>query len=129
MILTKKELEPYKEFHHLRDISDQDRLEHQREKAWKAVEKAVQILKDRGATRIILFGSLVDGDFHLHSDIDIACEGLKHDHYFATLGKLLGNLDFSVDLVDTKNAGTPLINRIGRGKILYEKEPDPHTDF
>lgn len=61
--------------------------------------KAIAILKNAGCRRIYLFGSLASGTAHAGSDIDLAVEGLDSSRYFAVLGKLLMELNHSVDLV------------------------------
>lgn len=43
------------------------------------------LVREFGAKRIILFGSLVRGRFSAGSDIDLAVEGIPHSDYFAAL--------------------------------------------
>lgn len=43
------------------------------------------LVREFGAKRIILFGSLVRGRFAPGSDIDLAVEGIPHGDYFAAL--------------------------------------------
>ena len=64
------------------------------------IKKAIEILKDAGCTEIFLFGSLALGKTHNNSDIDIAIRGCPAKLYFKILGKLLVDLDHSMDLID-----------------------------
>ena len=61
---------------------------------------AVDLLKELGCGEIYLFGSLVDGDLHPNSDIDLAVRGCPTDKFYYAVGKLVMELEHSVDLVD-----------------------------
>ena len=61
---------------------------------------AVDLLKELGCGEIYLFGSLVDGDLHPNSDIDLAVRGCPADKFYYAVGKLVMELEHSVDLVD-----------------------------
>jgi predicted nucleotidyltransferase len=64
-----------------------------------ALNDAVTILKKHGAKRIILFGSLRQGErFHRGSDIDLAVEGIPAQAFFRAGADLLMALDWPVDL-------------------------------
>ena len=64
------------------------------------IEKATEILKKYGCSEIYIFGSIVNGKFDEHSDIDIAVRGLEAKIYFKVLGDLLMELSHEVDLID-----------------------------
>lgn len=64
------------------------------------ISKAVEILKEEGCTEIFIFGSIVNGKSNEISDIDIAVRGLPASKYFKIVGKLILELNNSVDLVD-----------------------------
>lgn len=54
--------------------------------AWVDVEKATRLLKSQyGATKVIVFGSLVRDRFGEDSDIDLAVEGLESKDFFEAL--------------------------------------------
>lgn len=74
-----------------------------------------------GARRVVLFGSLVTGDFG-RIDIDLAVEGLPSDVYVELLGQLLLDAPgFSVDLVRVETAPPSLAERIAsEGQVLLE---------
>ena len=64
------------------------------------IDRAVQILTEEGCTEVFLFGSAVTGTIHAESDIDLAVRGCPQGRFFYVLGKLLVELDHSVDLVN-----------------------------
>ncbi len=66
----------------------------------KDVAQAVSILKTAGCTQVFLFGSLASGKVREGSDIDLAIRGCPKGSFFQLLGKLLLELDHSVDLVN-----------------------------
>jgi predicted nucleotidyltransferase len=67
------------------------------------VKKAVQILKQAGCREIFLFGSIVTGPITLKSDIDLAVKGIPPASFFDVYGKLIGDLDHPVDLIDLES--------------------------
>ncbi len=67
------------------------------------IEKAKQILKKHGCTKLYLFGSLVEDHATSNSDIDLAVENCPEGKYFEILGELLMGLDHSVDLINLDN--------------------------
>ena len=84
-----------------RSLEQQD-LALRKEQAWLLAKHAAVILKEHfGATRVVLFGSLVHGNwFTLTSDIDIGVWGLTPDKYFMAVAKLQDlSLDCTIDLV------------------------------
>lgn len=66
----------------------------------KDVTRAVAILKAAGCTQVFLFGSLASGRVTEGSDIDLAIRGCPEGSFFQLLGKLLLELNHSVDLVN-----------------------------
>lgn len=92
------------------------------------IQKALEILKAYGAKRVVLFGSAARlqkiGEPRIR-DLDLACEGLPPDRFFAALGRLLSTLTLPVDLVDLRGAGLrrSIRDRIAReGVLLYEAD-------
>ncbi len=87
----------------------------------RGLQAVIDILKERGAKRIVLFGSTARGTRGRHSDIDLACEGIPPGQFFKVLGELLFTTGESIDLVDMKEVKGTLRSRIEReGELLYE---------
>jgi len=66
----------------------------------KDIKKAVEILKNKGCKEIYLFGSLVTGECHENSDIDIGIKGLAPGIFFKVWTDISNNTDNEIDLVD-----------------------------
>jgi predicted nucleotidyltransferase len=64
------------------------------------IRRAVQILKEEGCSEIYLFGSVAAGKIREDSDLDIAIRGCPRGHFFHLLGRLLWELNHSVDLIN-----------------------------
>ncbi len=99
------------------------RLEHLRKAALKDARKMAGILvKEFGATRIIVFGSILDKEaFDEASDIDIAVEGLRKPAYFTALARLMMSSRFEIDLKPVEDVNGAIKRSIEKGKVLYEK--------
>jgi predicted nucleotidyltransferase len=97
-----------------REVSWEMGKEHQ-------LQAAIDILKERGARRIVLFGSTAKGIHGRHSDIDLACEGIPPAQFFKVLGELLSTTGENIDLVDMRAIKGTLRRRIEKeGVLLYE---------
>jgi predicted nucleotidyltransferase len=70
-----------------------------RQVAWTVALRAARLLRqDFGATRVVAFGSLAHGAwFRLHSDIDLAVEGIPPQIFWRAWGAL-DRLDPAVDI-------------------------------
>jgi len=81
----------------------------------KDIHRAVEILKEAGCTHIFLFGSLTAGKVRDGSDIDLAIRGCPKGRFFYLLGRLLIELDHSVDLIslDRQDAFTRYLEEEG----------------
>ena len=62
--------------------------------------KAIEILKENGATEIFIFGSIANGKFNKNSDIDIAVKGISAQFFYQVASKLMFELENEVDLID-----------------------------
>lgn len=67
------------------------------------LRRATQILSRLGCSGIYLFGSLASGDLHGRSDIDLAVRQCPKGQFFRVYGRLMMELDHSVDLVSLKH--------------------------
>lgn len=74
--------------------------------------RARDLLRERGATRVFAFGSLVHGPVHLHSDVDLAVEGLTITTAAAARLDLERMFDAQVDLVCLETASDTLRARV-----------------
>jgi predicted nucleotidyltransferase len=70
------------------------------EKYQEDIKKANAFLKNEGCKTVFLFGSMVTGKIHDHSDIDIGVKGLPPEKFFKVYSKLYMNLDNEFHLVD-----------------------------
>jgi len=64
------------------------------------IVKAYILLKQKGCTRVYLFGSLVKGKTHKYSDIDIGIQGLPGEKFIRTACDLDKVSNIPIDLVD-----------------------------
>lgn len=62
------------------------------------IEKIVSLAKSYGATRLILFGSIIDTPYQA-KDIDIACDGVTGWKLYELAAKLEEELRTPLDLV------------------------------
>ncbi|RLB47437.1 MAG: nucleotidyltransferase domain-containing protein [Deltaproteobacteria bacterium] len=74
--------------------------------------EAAEMLRARGAERVLLFGSLAEGHSGRASDVDLAVEGLDPKHYFACLADLMALFGGPVDLVRLEEASPSLRDRV-----------------
>jgi uncharacterized protein len=74
--------------------------------------EAARLLRERGAGRVVLFGSLAAGEPGPTSDVDLAVEGLPGIEYFPALADLMGLFVAPVDLVRLEQAPPSLRERI-----------------
>jgi len=70
------------------------------EKYQEDIRKANVFLKSEGCKSVFLFGSLVTGNIHDNSDIDIGIKGLPPEKFFKVYSKLYMNLYNDFHLVD-----------------------------
>jgi len=83
--------------------------------AGKAVAAAIaKELKERfGVSRVILFGSLTEGNFNKWSDIDLAVCGAQPGEYYRMVAFASGFSEvFKVDLVDVEDCSDSLRQHI-----------------
>lgn len=64
------------------------------------IKSAVTILKNAGAKKVYLFGSVLRGNLESASDIDLGITGLPPESFFAVYARLSEILPCPVDLVD-----------------------------
>jgi len=81
---------------------------------WTIAHQAAHLLKSQfGATRVVLFGSLLTVErMHSRSDIDLAAWGINERDYLRAVSQLLDLSDFSVDLVEAENTSPKMLSAI-----------------
>ena len=83
------------------------------------IEKAVEVAKRFGATRLLLFGSAVESPATAR-DLDLACEGVEGWEFFGLQAALEDAIGVPVDLVSLTPESS-FVHRIEReGRVLYE---------
>lgn len=86
----------------------------------RELDKIVDISKEFGAKKVLLFGSCLE-DIKSAKDIDIAVAGIKPREFFKYYGKVSMWVDDEVDIVDLDDIREHLYKRIlSQGRVLYE---------
>lgn len=84
------------------------------------IKKALDIVKETGVKRFILFGSCTIDPSNAH-DIDFALSGVPKGMFFRLMGRLIKELKSPIDVVDLDVVDEYLKKRIiENGKVLYE---------
>jgi uncharacterized protein len=87
------------------------------------IQLAARFLKQQGARKVWLFGSLAKGRRPtVHSDFDFAVEGLPGDRFFGSVGHLLQILPRPVDLVEVETCPPLLREQIVEHGIVLDYE-------
>lgn len=82
------------------------------------VPELARRLRERGATRVVLFGSLATGtEPHEGTDVDLCVRGLDDDARAEATLELEALTDADVDIVAEERASPRLLARIGREGI------------
>jgi len=74
--------------------------------------EARDVLREKGADRVWVFGSVANGETTSSSDLDLAVEGLASRQYFPALGELSRRVTCEVDLVRMEEAPDSLRERV-----------------
>ncbi|MCK6529572.1 nucleotidyltransferase domain-containing protein [Myxococcota bacterium] len=78
------------------------------------------LVREFGARRVVLFGSLLAGELWDGSDVDLAVEGLFSGAYFRALDRLGEVMGRPVDLVPLEEAPETLRDLVRReGEVLH----------
>ncbi|GIK73088.1 MAG: nucleotidyltransferase [Chloroflexota bacterium] len=84
-------------------------------RAWEVAKVAAKVLREKyGATRVVVFGSLVHpARFHVRSDVDLAAWGIDERAYLRAVADVTAlNADVLVDLVRVEEAAPSLLASI-----------------
>jgi predicted nucleotidyltransferase len=84
----------------------------------KKLNRAIEICKENGVTRIVLFGSAAK-NLHEARDIDLGVEGISGWDALSLAGKIENEIGVNVDIVDISKE-SDFIDHIKRyGKLVY----------
>ncbi len=101
--LTSEEIAVYRAGGQRRWERTREERARRRERAWDAARRAATLLKVRfGATRVVVFGSLLHEDcFTLWSDVDLAAWGIRPEDTFRAIGAVVdSDAEIALNLVD-----------------------------
>lgn len=128
--VPKKDINRFVDAWRNKTLSEKEENRRLREKAMKEARVLSRMLGEEfGASRVILFGSLLDPDrFDEDSDIDLAVEGLPPATFFSAFGRLMMESSFEVDLKPYEVLTVGVKKRVSQGKVLYEYEKEK-SDF
>jgi predicted nucleotidyltransferase len=102
-----------------REQARQESLKHLQSRGIEIAKQATRILRQEfGATRVVLFGSMLQPKIHADSDIDLAVWNLTKSDYFQAVGKLQGLSEFLIDLIEADNASDYMVEAIAQGMEL-----------
>lgn len=110
-------------------IIKREELEKRYEKLRRELARAVEELKEMGAERIILIGSLAEGDIGPFSDIDLVVVMRTQERFLDRLKTAYGRIQpsvamdiliYSPDELDELRETNAFINHaLGKGRVLY----------
>lgn len=83
------------------------------------IERSKGYLVERGATRILLFGSALEVPEEAR-DLDIACAGLAPEVFYEVAGGLSRLLGREVDLVDLTDDNVFTRHLEAAGRVIYD---------
>ena len=102
-----------------REQAKQESLKHLQGRGIEIAKQATRMLRQEfGATRVVLFGSMLQPKIHADSDIDLAVWNLTKSDYFQAVGKLQGLSEFAIDLIEADNASDYIVEAIAQGMEL-----------
>jgi predicted nucleotidyltransferase len=81
------------------------------------IDRIIELAKTYGATRLILFGSMVKTPI-LARDIDIACDGVSGWKLYELAAKIEDELDVPLDIIPLRPATRLTMKIENEGKIL-----------
>ena len=117
MVLSEQEMSEYVGNARKRLRQEQEQLQLRRQKGIQAARVAAQHLKTvYGVSRVMLFGSFVDGKIHSQSDLDLAVWDLDPVLYWRAWGSIDRLSDeFLFDLVESNQADPVIRAAIEQG--------------
>ncbi len=99
-----------------REQARQESLRQLQSRGVETAKQAARILRQQfRATRVVLFGSMLQPKIHADSDIDLAVWNLSKSDYFQAVGKLQGLSEFAIDIIEAENASDYIVEAISQG--------------
>lgn len=121
MLLSDEKMQAYIRTAQRRQKVYADQMQQRYQQGWEVARQGARLLKeDFGASRVVVFGSLLDADrIYPRSDIDLAVWGMDPKLYFKAVA-CLQDLDpeFGVDLVEPETAYPHIREAISQGVAL-----------
>ena len=110
-LISSEQLERYRASAKQRQIQQQQKQLERQQQGMAVAHQAAEILRrEFGATRVRLFGSLLDAcRVRAESDVDLAVEGLAEGRYLEAVARVLDLSDFSVDIVQVESANPKIL--------------------
>jgi predicted nucleotidyltransferase len=118
--MTPEEIAVYQATVQRRWEQEQQELVRREEQAWEVARRAATLLREQfGATRVVVFGSLVHkGCFTRWSDVDIAAWGIRPECTFRAISAVMDmDAEIEVNLVDVAACRPSLLAVIEREGI------------
>ena len=118
--LTDEERKAYRQAAAARLRREREALERRRRRAWEVARRVADLLKKRyGATRVVVFGSLVHPDrFTAWSDVDLAVWGMEYRQYLRAVAFTHGlDGEVPVHLVDAATCSPALLSAAERDGV------------
>jgi uncharacterized protein len=118
--LNDREIEAYREAARRRRRQEEEALDRRVKEAWLLARRAADLLRGQfGASRVCVFGSLVQGVFTPWSDLDLVAWGIDPEQTFRAMGAVsdLGT-DIQVNLVDAQTATPTLLKTIEKEGVV-----------
>ncbi|MCS6949259.1 MAG: nucleotidyltransferase domain-containing protein [bacterium] len=110
-----EEWRPYIETLRARDRAERERLQQRYQRAWELARQAAELLRrDFGATRVVVFGSLLRPSlFGEHSDVDIAAWGICPQDTLRAMNAVADiDREIEVNLVDVNTCKPSILQVI-----------------
>jgi predicted nucleotidyltransferase len=116
--------DPYLTYWKRRQSKQQLQNQQLAQKARQDLEKIIDLLvTEFKVKKIILFGSLVKGNFSAESDIDLAVEGIPKSDYFSVLARINSMSERWIDLKPLEALEPHFLKRVLQtGECLYASD-------
>jgi predicted nucleotidyltransferase len=115
---------PYLESWRARQAEERERLEADTRRARADALRIAQLLREAGARRVWLIGSLARGTFQRSSDIDVLTEGLRAEQVTVLATRAAALAGRGVDVLRTEDLDPDWLAHHERWGLPLTGEPD-----